>query len=345
MARETVNPRTALGTEASAIRVIGRFELSVIVKLMDLNRLEFSLTTKCNSQCAYCQADAGPWRKEVMEASDARNYLSETAKVADLKSFLVFGGEPMLYPTRAITIFKKARQLSIPKIGMLTNGIWGKKEAEAERLAEKLKNSGLNVLGISVDAFHLQFIPLICARNAAQAAVRAGIEHVTWNVAVLESLDGANHYDKITNHILKELRPVGIEAHIHKVSAAGRALRTMLQYFKKTPLDGPCEGETPMENTVKNPQSITIEPCGEVDICWHLSIGNAKDTPLGQIVSDYDWRKNPIIKTLAEEGPIGLLKRYESRVEHFNRSAYVNKCHLCTEVRRAIDTKKTDLGI
>lgn len=204
-----------------------------------------------------------------------------------------------------------------------------------------LKNSGLNCLGISVDAFHLQFIPLKYPRNSAEAAVKAGIEKVTWNVAVLESLDGANHYDKLTNHILKELTPVGREAHVHKVSAAGRALRTMFQYFKKTPLDGPCEGETPMENTVKNPRGITIEPSGEVDICWHLSIGNAKETPLSQIINNYDWTKNPMTKTLAEEGPINLLKQHSSKIGRFEKSAYVNKCHLCTEVRRAIDSEAT----
>jgi len=307
---------------------------------MDLNRLEFSLTKKCNSQCIYCQADAGPWQNEVMEVSDAHNYLSETAKVADLKSFLLFGGEPMLYPTRAFAIFKKAQQLSIPKIGMLTNGIWGKEKAKAERFAEKLKNSGLSVLGISVDAFHFQFIPLEYPRNSAEAAVKAGIEQVTWNVAVLESMDAANHYDKLTNHILKELEPVGIEAHVHRVSAAGRALRTMLQYFQRTSLDGPCEGETPMENTVQSPRSITIEPTGEVDICWDLSIGNAKETPLSRIVSDYDWRKNPMIQTLAEEGPVGLLNQYKSLVGHFEESDYVNKCHLCIGVRKAIDLRK-----
>lgn len=298
--------------------------------------MEFSLTTKCNSQCIYCQADAGPWRNEIMEVSDAHNYLAETAKVADLKSFLLFGGEPMLYPTRAFAIFKKAQQLSIPKIGMLTNGIWGKEKAEAKELAEKLKDSGLDVLGVSVDAFHLQFIPLEYPRNSAEAAVKAGIEQVTWNVAVLESSDGANHYDKLTNHILKQLEPLGIEAHVHTVSAAGRALRTMPQYFQKTSLDGPCEGETPMQNTVKNPRSITIEPSGQVDICWQLSVGNAKETPLSWIISDYDWRKNPMIKTLAEEGPMGLLTQHKFQVGRLEKSAYINKCHLCTEVRRTI---------
>jgi len=304
---------------------------------MDLNRLELTLTTECNSQCVYCQADAGPWRNEVMSVRDAYSYLSETAKVADLKSFLVFGGEPMLYPTRAIAIFKKAHQLNIPKIDMLTNGVWGREKAKAKRLAEKLKGAGLNILGVSVDVFHLQFIPLEYPRNAAQAAVEAGIEQVTWNVAVLEALDAANHYDRMTAHILKELEPVGIEARTHKVAPAGRALQTMPQYFQKTALDGPCEGETPMENTPTNPQCLTIEPSGSVDICWHLSIGNARKKPVSQIINEYDWKKNPITKTLAEEGPLGLLKQHKLHLKHIKKNAYINKCHLCMEVRRTLN--------
>jgi molybdenum cofactor biosynthesis enzyme MoaA len=306
---------------------------------MDLERLELTLTNKCDSQCTYCQADAGPWQNDVMEVSDAHNYLSEAPKVAHLKSFLLFGGEPMLYPTRALAIFKKAQQTNIPKISMLTNGTWGKEKARAKELAKNLKNAGLNVLGISVDAFHLQFIPLEYPRNSAEAAVEAGIEQITWNVAVLESLDGVNHYDRLTKNILKELKPVGIEAHVHKVSAAGRALQTIPQYFSKTSLEGPCEGETPMENTVKNPRSVTIEPQGEVDICWHLSIGNAKETPLSQIIRNYDWKRKPMIKTLAEEGPMGLIKQYDFLGRHFKKNDYVNKCHLCVEVRRTINSQ------
>ena len=272
-----------------------------------------------------------------MDVRDAHNYLTETLKVADLQSFMVFGGEPMLYPIRAIGIFKKAHELNIPSIDMLTNGIWGKDKEIAERLAEKLKNAGLNTLGISVDAFHLEHIPLEYPRNAAQASLKATIEKVTWNVAVIESLNAANHYDKMTAHILKELEPVGIEAHVHKVVLAGRALQTIPQYFQKTRLDGPCEGETPMENTLTNPQCLTIEPSGSVDICWHLSIGNAKETPLSLIISKYDWQENPMIKTLVEEGPMGLLERQKPLADRFNKSECINKCHLCVEVRKAFN--------
>lgn len=304
---------------------------------MDLERLELTITRKCNSQCMYCQADAGPWHKEVMDVKNAHSYLSEAAEVANLKSFLLFGGEPVLYPSRAIAILKKAQQLSIPSIDMLTNGVWGRDREKAGRLAKKLKDAGLNKLGISVDAFHLQYIPLEYPRNAAQASIKAGIERITWNVAVIESIGAKNHFDKVTEHILKELEPLKIEARIHKVAAAGRALQTIPHYFQRTPLSGPCEGETPMENTLTNPQSLTIEPSGSVDICWHLSIGNARKTPLSRIISEYDWKKNPIIKTLAKEGPMGLLKSQRFRARHFNERAFINKCHLCVEVRKAFN--------
>jgi len=321
----------------SAIRIKEWFGLLAFECRMDLHRLELTLTRKCNSQCIYCQADAGPWRNQVMDVKDAHKYLSEAVKVADLKSFLVFGGEPMLYPARTIAIFKKAQQLGIPSIDMLTNGTWGKDKKKAGKLAKKLNDAGLNILGISVDAFHLQYIPLEYPRNAAYASVRAGVERVTWNVAVIESISAENHFDKMTAHVLKELEPVGIEAHIHKVAAAGRALQTIPQYFRHTPLDGPCEGETPMENTLTNPQCLTIEPSGSVDICWHLSIGNARQTPLSRIISEYNWQKNPIIQTLAKEGPVGLLKSHRSNAGHFNESAFINKCHLCVEVRKAFN--------
>jgi molybdenum cofactor biosynthesis enzyme MoaA len=138
-----------------------------------------------------------------MTVEETQLYLSEASGVSRLESFLVFGGEPMLYPEIAIAACRKANELGIPKIDMLTNGVWGRNKAQAEKLARKLKDAGLNILGISVDAFHLRFIPLDLPRNAAEASVKAGIERVTWNVAVVQSLDAQNKYDRTTRRILK----------------------------------------------------------------------------------------------------------------------------------------------
>jgi len=310
---------------------------SICVSELNIKRLEFTLTTKCNSECIYCQAEASPLKNEVMDVEDAYNYLTETGTVSKLESFMVFGGEPMLFPSRTLSIIDRARELKIPKIEMLTNGIWGKSPRRAQDLALGLKRSGLNDLGISVDAFHLQFIPLEYPRNAALASVRAGIEEVAWNVAVVESLTSKNKYDRKTARILKSLKPVGMEAHVHRVIPVGRAASNLKQYIKKESLEGPCIGDPILENTLTSPECITIEPSGRVDICWNLTIGNAKEKPLSQIIREYSWQENPIIRTLVEEGPMSLVRKAEGSKFRFQEDQYLNKCHLCIEIRKAVN--------
>jgi len=301
---------------------------------MNLQRLEFTLTTKCNSQCIHCQANASPLRNEVMDVKDAHNYLTQTTAVSNIESFMVFGGEPMLYPERAIVIFKKAYQLRIPKIDMITNGIWGKDREKAEELAKKLKAAGLKYVNISVDAFHAEYIPLEYPKNAALALLKAGIEDVKWNVAVVESIDAENEYDKKTKQILKKLEPIGIDVSFVKIMPVGRAVENLRGFFQHEPLDGSCEGEPLIGNTLTNPNSICIEPSGSVNICWHLAIGNAKETPLSRIIREYNWQKNPIIKTLVKEGPTGLLKLSNVHNQKLQENHYINKCHLCIEIRK-----------
>jgi len=305
---------------------------------MNLKRLEFTLTTKCNSQCIHCQADASPLKNEVMEVNDAHSYLTKASAVSNLESFMVFGGEPMLYPERATAIFQKAHRLRIPQIEMITNGAWGKNRATAEKLAIKLKKAGLNEVNISVDSFHVQHIPLEYPKNTALVLLKAGIKNVKWNVAVVDSIDAQNRYDKKTKELLKELEPIGIGVSFIKLMPVGRATQNLRGFFPHTPLDGPCEGEPIIGNPLTNPESICIEPSGEVDICWNLSIGNARQTPLSQIITKHDWRQNRIIKTLAEEGPTGLLNLPQTSDYRFEENNYINKCHLCIEIRKNLST-------
>lgn len=303
---------------------------------MKLKRLEFTLTRKCNSQCIHCQADASPLRKGVMQVKDAYEYLAEATSVSDLDSFMVFGGEPMLYPERTIAIFRKASQFSIPKITMITNGIWGKNKATAEKLATKLEKAGVAKLNISVDSFHIQHMPLEYPMNCALASLKAGIEDIVWNVAVIESIDADNEYDKETAQILEKLQPVGIDASTVKIMPVGRATKNLRQHFQQASLYGPCDEEPLTGNVIKNPGSICIEPSGSANICWHLPIGNAKSIPLKQLITEYDWRINPITRTLVKQGPTGLLKLPEARNHSFREEQYINKCHLCMEIRKTL---------
>jgi MoaA/NifB/PqqE/SkfB family radical SAM enzyme len=276
-----------------------------------------------------------------MDVKDAHNYLAEAAAVSNLESFMVFGGEPMLFPERAIAVFEKAHQLGVPRIEMITNGVWGKDKVEAREWAAKLKAAGLNNVNMSVDAFHAQYTPIECPQNAALALLKAGVEGIKWNVAVVESVDAENMYDKKTKQILKKLEPLGLEANFVKIMPVGRAAENLRDYFQHTSPGGACEGEPLIGNNLTNPDSICIEPSGSVDICFNLAIGNAKEAPLSRIISEYDWQKNSIIRTLVQEGPTALLKHPRVQGYKFQENDYINKCHLCTEIRKVLNLHNT----
>ncbi|MFQ6125799.1 MAG: radical SAM protein [Candidatus Heimdallarchaeota archaeon] len=303
---------------------------------MKLLRLEFTLTTRCNSQCIHCQADASPSRNEVMSVEDAFNYLTEATAISKLDSFMIFGGEPMLYPKRTIAIIKKGHQLRIPKIEMITNGIWGKNKETAEKLAMKLKTAGLNTINISIDAFHLRYIPIKYPQNAALASLKAGINNIVYNVAVIDSINAQNEFDKKTAQVLKKLEPKRIDVRIVNIVPVGRALQNLSQNFQQTSLNGPCEGEAITGNTLTDPESICIEPSGSANICWNLPIGNAQSISLRRLITEYKWKRNSITKILVEEGPTGLLKLPEARSVQFQEKQYINKCHFCIAIRKAL---------
>jgi hypothetical protein len=275
-----------------------------------------------------------------METKDGLVYLEETALVTKLESFMIFGGESMLYPERTIRLFRKANALGIPVIELITNGFWGQDKNRAKRLAIKLKEAGVNYVSLSVDAFHLPYIPLEWPSNAALASLAAGIEKVIWNVAVIESREGSNEFDCKTSQILTTLAALPLEAHFNRVLPEGRARTTLTQFFPEQSLEGTCpEAET----TLKNPACVTLDCGGWASICWNLSIGNARKERLSKLLVDYNWKDHPVIETLVESGPKGLLKLSDSTGFQFKEGNYIDKCHLCIEVRRFLKPKYPEM--
>lgn len=305
-------------------------------------RLEFMLTEKCNSRCVHCQGEHSPEKEGVMKVDDGVTYLEETTSVTKLDSFMIFGGESMLYPERTIKLFQKANELGIPKIELITNGFWGKDRNRAQMLATQLKDAGVNEVLISVDAFHLPYIPLDCPRNAALASLAAGIERVRWNVAILESETPLNQFDRQTSEIMRILAPLGLETHVNKVWPQGRARRNLSEFFSKQSPEGKCpEAET----ALVNPTCITLDSRGWASICWSLSIGNAKKKLLSKMLTNYNWKNHLIIQTLVTNGPKGLIKLPEASCFQFQEERYIDKCHLCTDIRKFLKPKYPEMSV
>jgi len=300
---------------------------------LNIKRLEFVLTEKCNSRCAHCQGSHSPEKVGVMEVEDGLNCLEETTSVTELDSFMIFGGESMLYPERTIRLFQRANELGIPEIELITNGFWGRSPEKARELASELKDAGVTDILISVDAFHLPFIPLERPRNAAIASLEAGIKKVRWDVAVVESTGASNRYDGETRKILETLALLGLEVSFNRILPQGRAVRNLRKLLPKQSLEGECLEK---ETALVSPKCISLDPEGWASICWNMAIGNARKVRLSKLITEYDWRKNPIIKTLVEKGPMGLIDLPEWKDFDFQEAKYIDKCHLCNDLRKFV---------
>ncbi|MFW9948835.1 MAG: hypothetical protein ACFFKA_01760 [Candidatus Thorarchaeota archaeon] len=80
---------------------------------------------------------------------------------------------------------------------------------------------------------------------------------------------------------------------------------------------------------------VHIDSFGNVQICQGLSIGNAWDTPLTELIRNYKVFKHPICGPLFKGGPAELSKVYNIP----SNMAYVDECHFCFLIRKKLVEK------
>lgn len=138
----------------------------------------FCYTYQCNIQCAHCCFKCSPKRIEKMPVDEARRVVKGVFSSG--KSYIeLWGGEPFLnYPELLeLTAFCSSSGL---KVGIDTNGFWGKVLGSAKEKLQELADAGLNRILVSIDTFHNKFIPVEHALNVIRAAKEVGIDSRVW---------------------------------------------------------------------------------------------------------------------------------------------------------------------
>ena len=265
-----------------------------------------------------------------MELGDVKRYLEDITSNYVVEEVGFFGGEPLLNFNLLVSLIEEVKRFNIPKIGLPTNGFWGKNDLTAMKYALKLKEAGLNRIGFSVDAFHQEFIPLDVVRRAIKAAHEVGIEWIGLVSQNLGPENENNQFNEQTKNITDILSKKFefCEVINSELQVRGRAANQLREYFPMMtiPSDRCLIFKVPM---------FMIDPNGWVfhQLCTGICIGNAKKNSLSEIISDFNYRKHPIIgKLVAKGGPKNLLDiAIEKGYEPLN--GYADKCHLCFSAR------------
>ena len=293
--------------------------------------LSFLISYKCTNECKHCAIQGSPNQDEIsIQLEDVKRYLEDITSNYIVEEVGFFGGEPLLNLNLLVSLIEEVKRFDIPKIGLPTNGYWGKSDITAKKYALALKEAGINRIGFSVDAFHQEFISLDVVRRAIKAAHEVGIEWIGLVAQNLGPENEKNIFNEKTKNITDVLSKEFEFCQVIKseLRVRGRAARQLVKYYSLTTIS--------VEKCLifKAPMFM-IDPNGWVfhQLCHGICVGNTKKNSLSQIIRDFNYRKHPIIgKLVAKGGPKNLL---EIAVEkgYKPQQGYADKCHLCFGVQ------------
>jgi len=299
--------------------------------------LGLTLTFKCPAACKCCGFEAGPERTEVMKFSDAINFIDQASKIESIKFIAFNGGEPFLYLTNLKKLISYANERRLESI-VVTNCFWASDFDYSLRLLKDLKNIGLTRLAISVDDFHMEYIPFGFIKNAVDAAVLLDLD---LELQILRSKNNCITKENLIAMLgINDLDKTKIKVFEASVIPVGRAAR----YFSKDDLvytDDQEMFDLPCPHIIKNP---TILPNGDVSACCGFGpvsemgrysdlfiIGNAKKTKLDQILEE--MYNDLLFNIIAIDGPYELIRLLKKEFPQMRfRDKYINICDVCLEL-------------
>ncbi|MHA1398294.1 MAG: hypothetical protein ACTSSF_11440, partial [Candidatus Heimdallarchaeaceae archaeon] len=269
----------------------------------------------------------------------AIKYLEILKKEHPIDWFTIHGGEPCLYFNDLIKIIKKASELKISKIGIITNSFWAKNEQITRIKLKKLKEAGLTNITFSIDYFHQQFIPIRKVETAITLAVEIGFERLDVDSYYLDNINTLNfHNRKNEEYLLKIIKLEEVRVSKFFTDLEGRAAETLSDKVllqKDLPSDR-CKLPFWIGGDLKNPETIEIDYLGNVTLCPGICIGNAKKENLNEIIKNYNYKNHLIIAVIEEKGPVGLLDLIKEKGFELRNKRYYNECHLCYELRKKL---------
>jgi len=249
------------------------------------------------------------------------------------RSVHIGGGEPFLDAEALVRTVSGIRERGLDIEYVETNAMWYRDPESAVNLLLKLRDAGLATLLISMSPFHNGYIPFAKVKGVMQACRRAGMRIFPW---IMDFYDDIDRFDDTCTHSLKEyvdafgpdyLRDILGRYWIHM---GGRAVVTYRGIL----------GAHTAERIIQNYGN----PCAELAGTSHFHIdlyGNylpgrcsglaIKCSHLGQGLRPEEY---PLISVLFTEGIAGLFELAQTAYGYVPRGGFVNKCHLCLDIRR-----------
>lgn len=201
--------------------------------LKNLDRIEFVVTMNCTGRCKHCSEGEHISASPHIDSDTAVKTVNAVCGLYDIKSLMTFGGEPLLYPETVAAIHRTAFELGIPQRDIITNGYFSKNKDKIKDTAFLLRDSRVETVLLSVDAFHQETIPLEPVEFFAHCLRENGI-YVEISPAWLVGRNADNPYNAITSELIGKFAAKGFNiGNGNVIFPQGNALKYFGEYFRE----------------------------------------------------------------------------------------------------------------
>jgi MoaA/NifB/PqqE/SkfB family radical SAM enzyme len=286
------------------------------VVLLDLKGVHFLLTYKCSFECDHCFVWGSPRAQGAFTLKQIRKILAEAKKLGTVNFVSVEGGEPFLYYPIMVQLVKEATSLGF-HVEVLSNCYWANCVEDAVDWLRPMANAENVEFSFGSDLYHGETWETEEVRNAVKAAnslrTKAGV------IAVKDPFAQVPCPNQVE----------GVKVSLWELMFRGRAASKLTD--KPSKKSWREFTKCPYEDFV-NQKRVHIDPFGWVHVCQGISIGNAFEKPLSEIIQEYDPSGNPILEPLIRGGPAALVEKFNLPRE----DSYADACHLCFAARLAL---------
>ena len=293
-------------------------------------RVGLLLTERCDIACAHCWLGSSSNGTD-MSLDEGRDYIDQISSIPSLEWISFTGGEPFLLPglLNALVEHASARGL---RTECVTNCSWAETPEKTMESLSTLKDNGLNVVNISADDFHMEFVSFEKVRNGFEAAKSLGLKTVimsaaqaggTYGVAEIINRLGPEEIGTPRDQSAVEHSAIAIESRFIPVGR-GAGVPPEKWLIGDSHIEGPCHLVL---------RDIGIDTKGELLACCSAASLQRRGR-LGRVLEEglqwllADAREQRLFKVLSEQGPSSLADSLGIRW----REGFVNRCHLCHEV-------------
>jgi len=223
---------------------------------MFINRVEFVVTRACTGRCKHCSLGVSEalgigeseQSNEHIQYDKLAGLITKLKSKLPIESVMCFGGEPLLHAEEVSAILREAKEAGVHKRELITNGFFSRDPARIIAVAERLNEFDTGI-GLSVDAFHQETIPLEPLQIFAKHA-RNLVLHPAW----LVSPEDDNPWNVRTREILAQFGGLPV-SNGNVIFFGGNARKYLSEYF--------TEDSRQVSEYIGQP-SLCIVPNGDV---------------------------------------------------------------------------------